>query len=69
MANTKAPIPTARNPIKHLVRSITRDLNGIYRPERHYMRGAGPKSANTGESADSQTGAETNRRQLGVTNG
>jgi hypothetical protein len=43
MANTKAPDPTARNPIKVLARSITRDLNGIYRPERHYMRGPGPK--------------------------
>jgi hypothetical protein len=43
MATTKAPAFSARNPIKLLVRSISRDLNGVYRPERHYMRGPGPK--------------------------
>ena len=32
-----------RNPIRLLVRSLTRDLVGAYRPERHYMRGPGPK--------------------------
>ena len=26
-----------------MVRDMTRDLSGSYRPERHYMRGPGPK--------------------------
>ena len=42
MANTKTPA-SARNPMAMLVRSLTRDLAGAYRPELHYMRGPGPK--------------------------
>ena len=52
-----------------LEKSFLRTAFGNYRPERHYMRGSGPKSANTGEAADFQTNTETNRHQLGVTNG
>ena len=41
MATTKTP--AFRNPMALLLRSLTRDLAGAYRPEQHYMRGPGPK--------------------------
>jgi hypothetical protein len=41
MATTKTP--ASRNPMALLLRSLTRDLAGAYRPEQHYMRGPGPK--------------------------
>jgi hypothetical protein len=30
--------------IAAMLRDLTRDLSGSYRPERHYMRGPGPKA-------------------------
>jgi hypothetical protein len=42
MANPSANGQTA-TPITRFLHSLTRDLRGIYRPERHYMRGPGPK--------------------------
>ncbi len=42
MATTKTPVSVG-NPMALLVRSLTRDLAGAYRPELHYMRGPGPK--------------------------
>ena len=30
-------------PLARLLHAFSRDLRGIYRPERHYMRGPGPK--------------------------
>lgn len=39
---TKSPAPK-RNLLRLLLRSMTRGMFGVYRPERHYMRGPGPK--------------------------
>jgi hypothetical protein len=36
--------PPMRAAIAALWRSLVKDLFGAYRPERHYMRGPGPKS-------------------------
>jgi len=41
MATTKTPVSVG-NPMALLLRSLTRDLAGAYRPELHYMRGPGP---------------------------
>jgi hypothetical protein len=41
MTTTKTP--ASRNPVALLLRLLTRDLAGAYRPEKHYMRGPGPK--------------------------
>jgi hypothetical protein len=35
--------PPMRAAIAALWRSLVKDLFGAYRPERHYMRGPGPK--------------------------
>ena len=40
----KAPqIPGLAATVAAMLRDLTRDLSGSYRPERHYMRGPGPK--------------------------
>jgi hypothetical protein len=36
--------PPMRAAFAALWRSLVQDLFGAYRPERHYMRGPGPKS-------------------------
>jgi hypothetical protein len=43
MANDKKA-PAMRAAIAALWRSLFKDLFAAYRPERHYMRGPGPKS-------------------------
>jgi hypothetical protein len=43
MANDKKA-PPIRAAFAALWRSLVKDLFGAYRPERHYMRGPGPKS-------------------------
>jgi hypothetical protein len=35
--------PSVRKALAELWHALTRDLTGSYRPERHYMRGPGPK--------------------------
>jgi hypothetical protein len=35
--------PSVRKALAELWHTLTRDLTGSYRPERHYMRGPGPK--------------------------
>jgi hypothetical protein len=42
MANRKHTAPLGASILK-LLDSLGRDLFGFYRPERHYMRGPGPK--------------------------
>ena len=37
------PVPGLAATIAGMLRDMTRDLSGTYRPERHYMRGPGPK--------------------------
>ena len=43
MANEHKAPPIGAT-IAALWRSLVKDLFGAYRPERHYMRGPGPKS-------------------------
>jgi hypothetical protein len=43
MANDRKA-PPMRAAFAALWRSLVQDLFGAYRPERHYMRGPGPKS-------------------------
>ena len=43
MANERKA-PAMRAAFAALWRSLVQDLFGSYRPERHYMRGPGPKS-------------------------
>jgi hypothetical protein len=43
MANDRKA-PPMRAAFVALWRSLVQDLFGAYRPERHYMRGPGPKS-------------------------
>jgi hypothetical protein len=38
-----APAPSLRLVVADLWRTFTKDFAGPYRPERHYMRGPGPK--------------------------
>jgi hypothetical protein len=40
---TKAGKAAAHRSIANFVRALASDLFGTYRPERHYMRGPGPK--------------------------
>jgi hypothetical protein len=37
-------VPGLAATIAAMLRDLTRDLSGSYRPERHYMRGPGPKA-------------------------
>jgi hypothetical protein len=54
MANgTKSP--QIRAAITALWRSLMNDLFGAYRPERHYMRGPGPKCRAKRDFANSPT--------------
>jgi hypothetical protein len=56
--------------IAALWRKLTTRLRNGYRPERHYMRGPGPKwhERNSANSNSDGSGA-TARQQLGVLNG
>jgi len=38
-----APAPSLRKAFADLWQTLATDLAGSYRPERHYMRGPGPK--------------------------
>ena len=40
---TKIRTPSIGRAVADLWRTVTTDLFGGYRPERHYMRGPGPK--------------------------
>jgi hypothetical protein len=40
---SKTKTPTLGRAVADLWHSVTTDLFGTYRPERHYMRGPGPK--------------------------
>jgi hypothetical protein len=42
-AECAAAAPSVRKALAELWHTLTRDLTGSYRPERHYMRGPGPK--------------------------
>jgi hypothetical protein len=45
-ASTAEPsrtVPSFRRAMAELWHSLSKDLAGTYRPERHYMRGPGPK--------------------------
>jgi hypothetical protein len=42
MASRKNTVPII-TALSSLVRSLIRDIAGVYRPERYYMRGPGPK--------------------------
>jgi hypothetical protein len=42
-ANPGAPLPSPRASFAATLRVFIRDLFDDYRPERHYMRGPGPK--------------------------
>jgi hypothetical protein len=42
-AQTAVAAPSLRQALADLWRAFTRDFSGSYRPERHYMRGPGPK--------------------------
>lgn len=37
-------VPGLAATLAAMLRDLARDLSGTYRPERHYMRGPGPKS-------------------------
>jgi len=37
------PFAVIRHALADFWRDMTRDMGGRYRPERHYMRGPGPK--------------------------
>jgi hypothetical protein len=54
MANDRQA-PPIRAAIAALWRSLVHDLFGAYRPERHYMRGPGPKCRAKHGLADSPT--------------
>jgi hypothetical protein len=40
---SKTKIPSIGKAVADLWHTVTTDLFGTYRPERHYMRGPGPK--------------------------
>lgn len=42
-AKSAATAPSFGKTLVELWRTVARDLSGTYRPERHYMRGPGPK--------------------------
>jgi hypothetical protein len=43
LAQTNGKVPSLTAAVADLWRTLTKDLSGDYRPERHYMRGPGPK--------------------------
>jgi hypothetical protein len=43
LAQTNGKVPSLKAAVTDLWRTMTKDLRGDYRPERHYMRGPGPK--------------------------
>jgi hypothetical protein len=43
LAQTNGKVPSLKAAVADLWRTLTNDLSGDYRPERHYMRGPGPK--------------------------
>jgi hypothetical protein len=46
-----SPIRSAGRELRDLWRELTRELRDGYRPERHYMRGPGPKCRERQRSA------------------
>ena len=40
---TDRPVASLRATVLQMLRDTLRDLSDPYRPERHYMRGPGPK--------------------------
>jgi hypothetical protein len=41
--SSRRPVPRLGRTVIEMVRDLARDLLDPYRPERHYMRGPGPK--------------------------
>ena len=60
----KRKTPSIARAVADLWRSVTTDLFGTYHPERHYMRGPGPKwrakHARNGVTAEPDLGGMAN---------
>ena len=59
----KTPAPGLAATLAGMLRDLVRDLSGSYRPERHYMRGPGPKSREKHPTFPAKPAAYTRRLQ------